>query len=150
MKKKAQMSVNKNRCVVRTRKKNFEKSIKFSRFAGSFQEISSLGSASFTLRWFQLAHIFVVWASCFIPLLGRTRSRGRCWAAIRVSHRPELSGRASMKRSLDWTLEDNMVEGLFFCATLPGRRETIPPFVQAGAESSDTCALVCIHVKVCS
>ena len=28
------------------------------------------------------------------PLLGRTRSRGKCLAAIRLSHRPELSGRA--------------------------------------------------------
>jgi len=26
------------------------------------------------------------------PLLGRTRSRGRCWAAIRLSHLPEPSG----------------------------------------------------------
>ena len=30
----------------------------------------------------------------FYPLLGRTRFRGRCWAAIRLSHRPEPSGRA--------------------------------------------------------
>ena len=28
----------------------------------------------------------------------------------------------SMGRSMDWTLEDNMVDGLFFCATLTGRR----------------------------
>ena len=28
------------------------------------------------------------------PLLGRTRSRGRCWAAIQLSHRPAPSGRA--------------------------------------------------------
>ena len=28
------------------------------------------------------------------PLLGRTRSRGRCWAAIQLSHRPEPSGHA--------------------------------------------------------
>ena len=28
----------------------------------------------------------------------------------------------SMKRSMDWTLEDNMVDGLFFCATLTGGR----------------------------
>ena len=28
----------------------------------------------------------------FWPLLGRSRSRGRCWAAIRLSHRPEPSG----------------------------------------------------------
>ena len=30
----------------------------------------------------------------FKPPLGRTRSWGRCWAAIRLSHRPEPSGHA--------------------------------------------------------
>ena len=30
----------------------------------------------------------------FYPLLGYARFRGRCWAAIRLSHRPEPSGRA--------------------------------------------------------
>ena len=39
---------------------------------------------------------------------------------------------------MDWTLEDNMVDGLFFCATLTGRRGGHTPFVQAGAEASDT------------
>jgi len=39
---------------------------------------------------------------------------------------------------MDWTLEDNMVDGLFFCATLTGRRGGHTPFVQAGAETSDT------------
>jgi len=38
--------------------------------------------------------IIVLWASSFSPLLGRTRSWGRCWAANRLSHHPELSGRA--------------------------------------------------------
>jgi len=28
----------------------------------------------------------------------------------------------SMRRSMDWTLQDNMVDGLFFCATLTSRR----------------------------
>ena len=32
----------------------------------------------------------------------------------------------SMGRSIDWTLEDNMVDGLFICATLTGRRGDIP------------------------
>jgi len=36
----------------------------------------------------------IVWASSFRPLLGRTRSRGRCSAANRLSHHPEPSGRA--------------------------------------------------------
>ena len=48
----------------------------------------------------------------------------------------------SMGRSMDWMLEDDMVEGLFFCATLTGRRGGHTPFVQAGAETSDTSAEV--------
>jgi len=39
---------------------------------------------------------------------------------------------------MDWTLNDNMVDGLFFCATLTGRRGGHTPFVQAGVETSDT------------
>jgi len=42
--------------------------------------------------------------------------------------------------SMDWTMEDNMVDGLFFCATLTGLRRGHTPFVQAGAETSDTSA----------
>jgi len=38
---------------------------------------------------------------------------------------------------MDWTVEDNMVDGLF-CATLTGRRGDHTPFVQTGAETSDT------------
>jgi len=38
---------------------------------------------------------------------------------------------------MDWTLEDNKVDGFFFCATLTGRRAGHPSFVQAGAETSD-------------
>jgi len=33
-----------------------------------------------------------------------------------------------------------MADGLFFCATLTGRRGDHTPFVQAGAEMSDTAA----------
>jgi len=39
---------------------------------------------------------------------------------------------------MDCTLENNMVDDLFFCATLTGRRGGHTPFVQAGAETSDT------------
>jgi len=39
---------------------------------------------------------------------------------------------------MDWTLEENMVDGLFFCATLTSRRGGHTPFVQAGAETSGT------------
>jgi len=45
-----------------------------------------------------------------------------------------------MGRSIDWTLEDDMVDGLFFCTTLTGRRGGHTPFVQAGVEASDTSA----------
>jgi len=38
---------------------------------------------------------------------------------------------------MDWTLEDNMVECLLFCATFTGRRGGHALFVQAGAERSD-------------
>jgi len=37
----------------------------------------------------------------------------------------------SMGRSMDWTLEDNTVDGLFFCTTLTGCRGDHTPFVQA-------------------
>jgi len=39
---------------------------------------------------------------------------------------------------MDWTLEDNFVDGLIFCATLTGRRRGHAPFVQAGAETPET------------
>jgi len=39
---------------------------------------------------------------------------------------------------MDWTLEDNMVDGLLFCATFTGRKGGHTPFAQAGAEKSDT------------
>ena len=44
----------------------------------------------------------------------------------------------SMGRAMDWTLEDDMVDHLFFYATLTDRRGGHNPFVQAGAETSDT------------
>jgi len=48
----------------------------------------------------------------------------------------------SMGRSMDWTLDDDMVDSLFCCSTLTGRRGGHTPFVQAGAEMSDTGAQV--------
>jgi len=38
---------------------------------------------------------------------------------------------------MDSTLEDNVVDGLFFCTTLTGRRGGHTPFVQTRAETSD-------------
>jgi len=40
------------------------------------------------------------------------------------------------------TVKDNMFIRLFFCATLTGRRGDHTPFLQAGAETSDTGAEV--------
>jgi len=87
-------------------------------------------------NWLEL--VFMVWASSCSPLLGHTRSRDRYWAASRLSHRPEPSGHALNVRSIDLTLEDNMADDLFFCATLTGRWGGHSPVVQAGAETSDT------------
>ena len=44
----------------------------------------------------------------------------------------------SMGRSMDWTLEDNMVDVFLFCATHTGRRGGHNPFVQAGEQTSYT------------
>jgi len=41
-------------------------------------------------------------------------------------------------QSMDWTLEDNIVHGLFFSGTLTNRTGGHTPFVQAGAELPDT------------
>ena len=57
------------------------------------------------------------------------RYRGRCWAAVRLSHRPEPSGRVVRGESMDWTVEDDMVDGLF-CATLAGRKPDVLIFRQ--------------------
>jgi len=38
---------------------------------------------------------------------------------------------------MDWTVEDDMVDGLF-CATLTVSRGGHTPFLQAGAETSET------------
>jgi len=75
----------------------------------------------------------------FTSLLGRTRSRGKCWGANRLSHRPQPSGRAAHKEgSMDWTFENNMVDSLLYCVTLTGPREGHTRFIQARAETSDT------------
>jgi len=72
------------------------------------------------------------------PLIGRAKSRAgveQPFDCLIVQNRQAMQ---SMGRSMHWTLEENMVDCLFFCATLTGRREGDNPFVQAGAETSDT------------
>ena len=44
----------------------------------------------------------------------------------------------SMGMSMDWTLEDHRIDGLFLCTILTGRRRGHISFVKAGAETSDT------------
>ena len=48
-----------------------------------------------------------------------------------------VQNRQAVGRSMDWTVEDDMVDGLF-CATLTGCKGGHTPFVQARAETSDT------------
>jgi len=77
------------------------------------------------------------WASCWnhclavLDLGAGVEQQSDC---LIVQHR---QARQSMGRSVNWTLEDNMVDGLFICATLTGRRGCYTPFVQAGAETSN-------------
>jgi len=85
----------------------------------------------------QLCHLHHCLSQFFNPPPGHTRSWGRCRAVIPLSHCPELSGCAVHEEVVGWTL-DNMVDGSFFCATLTGCREDHIPFVQSGAEVSDT------------
>jgi len=69
------------------------------------------------------------------------RYRGRCWAAIRLSHRPEPSGR--VVRGEVGALDIGGRHGRRFVLRLTHRPQRRPyPFVQAGAETSDNGAEV--------
>jgi len=74
----------------------------------------------------------------FNPLLGRIRSRGRCWAASRLSHRPEPSGHA-VRGEVDG-LDIGKQHGRRFVLLrhTHSRSGGHTPFGQAGAETSDT------------
>ena len=91
--------------------------------------------------WGQHCSSFV-WASCsFIHCLTTLEFGAgveQPFGCLIVQNRQAVQ---SVGRSMDWTLEDNMVDGLFFCATLTGRRGGHTPFVQSGAEMSDTGAV---------
>ena len=93
----------------------------------AFQFLNRISSRRF---FFRLSEFF------FYPLLGRARFRGRYWTAIRLSHRQEPSGRAVHGEDIGG--RHGRHGGLFFCATLTGRRGGHNPFVQVGAETSDT------------
>jgi len=75
-----------------------------------------------------------VWASSCCPLLGRTRSGEgveQPFDCLIVQNHQAVQ---SMGWSIDWTLEDSVVDGLFFCATLTGHRGSHTPFGQTGAK----------------
>jgi len=81
---------------------------------------------------------FIAWASSGNPLLGRTGSRGRCWASIGLSQRPEPSGHAAHEEvdGLDIGGQHGRRFVLLCHTHRPQRGHT--PFVQAGSETSDT------------
>jgi len=60
------------------------------------KQICEIPSFAQIFKWFKyLATLLLLLGEFFFyPLLGRARFRGRCWAAIRLSHRPEPSGHA--------------------------------------------------------
>ena len=67
-----------------------------------------------------------VWASSFVHCLAALDLRAgfeQPFNCLIIQNRHAVQ---SVGRSMDWTLEDNMVDGLFFCATLTGRKEAIP------------------------
>jgi len=81
---------------------------------------------------------FFFWASCSnhcLAVLNLWADVEQLFDRLMVQNRQAMQ---SIGRSMDWTLEDNMVDGLFFCATLTGRRRGHTPFVQAGVQTSDT------------
>jgi len=81
---------------------------------------------------------FIFWASCWNHCLAALDLRTgveQPFNCLIVQNRQAVQ---SMGRSMDWTLEDDMFDRLFFCATLTGRRGGHTPFVQAGAETSHT------------
>ena len=68
------------------------------------------------------------------PRLNPALAPMHMWLSFRFA-RPFLRSRGGL---VGWTVEDNMVDGLFFRATLTGCRGGHTSFVQAGAETSDT------------
>ena len=79
--------------------------------------------------------LFVVWASSSthcLAALDLGASVEQPFDCLIVQNRQAVQ---SVRRPVDWTLKDNMVE---FCATLKGHRGGHTPFVQAGAETSNT------------
>ena len=94
------------------------------------------------VRWTDELFFFIRLSAFFCyPLLGRVRFRGRCWAAIQLSHRPEPSGRA-VHGEVDGLDIGGRHGRRFVLRHTQGRTGGHTPFVQAGVETSDTGAEV--------
>jgi len=67
---------------------------------------------------------FIIWASFLHPLLRRTRSRlgAGVEQPIDCLIIQNCQTVQSLGRSMDWILEDNMIDGLFFCASFTSSR----------------------------
>ena len=86
----------------------------------------------------RMAVSFSFLSQFFKPLPGRTRSRRKCGATVRLSHHPNPSGRA-VHEEVDG-LDIGGQHGwrfVFLCHTHRLQRR-LCPFVQAGVEASDT------------
>jgi len=79
------------------------------------------------IRSFAMLHLFITFSSSFERVLSI-----HCSAALDLGAGVEqpfdcfviqnYQAMGSMLRSMDWTMEDKMVNGLFFCTTLTTRR----------------------------
>jgi len=87
-----------------------------------------------------LIQIFILWVSSSNRYLAALDFRAGVEQPFSCLIVQNCQAVQSMRRSMDWTLKDNLVDSLFFCATLTGRRASHTPFVQAGAEMPDTSA----------
>jgi len=69
-------------------------------------------------------------SDCYNPLLGRTIGLGAGVEQLFDCFIVEkCQAMQFVGRSMDWTSEDNMVHGLFFCTTLTGCKVGHTPFV---------------------
>ena len=64
-------------------------------------------------------YFFLVWASSY-PLQGRSTSRGRCWAAVRLHRHPEASGHAPHEVE-QWTTSEEQLRTTWptVCSAVP-------------------------------
>jgi len=77
-------------------------------------------------KYINMSSSSFVWASSFIHCLTAPDFGAgveQPFGCFIVQNRQAVQ---SVGRSMDWTLEDDMVDGLIFCATLTGRRGGIP------------------------